>query len=176
MAHCLQAFRIQTPVVLTGRHWENDWLIGPGMALNPEKYFIIVPNMFGNGLSSSPRNTPAPLDGPRFPEVCQPCHALQLITCPPMYVVSCIAASSNCVGDYEPLKLGLQIRVQDNVNAQHQLVTKKLGITSLVAVLGWSMGAGQTFQWAVRSAPCTWHASTLQRHGSVIMFSAAPFC
>ena len=38
------------------------------MALNPEKYFIIVPNMFGNGLSSSPSNMPAPLDGPRFPE------------------------------------------------------------------------------------------------------------
>jgi hypothetical protein len=46
----------------------------------------------------------------------------------------------------------VQIRVQDNVNAQHQLVTEKFGITSLVAVLGWSMGAGQTFQWAVRSA------------------------
>ena len=46
----------------------------------------------------------------------------------------------------------VQIRVQDNVNAQHQLVTVKFGITSLVAVLGWSMGAGQTFQWAVRSA------------------------
>ena len=47
---------------------------------------------------------------------------------------------------------GVQIRVQDNVNAQHQLVTEKFGIESLVAVLGWSMGAGQTFQWAVRSA------------------------
>lgn len=46
----------------------------------------------------------------------------------------------------------MQIRVQDNVNAQHRLVTEKFGITSLVAVLGWSMGAGQTFQWAVRSA------------------------
>ena len=46
----------------------------------------------------------------------------------------------------------VQIAVQDNVNAQHQLVTEKFGITSLVAVLGWSMGAGQTFQWAVRSA------------------------
>ena len=43
------------------------------MALNPEKYFIVVPNMFGNGLSSSPSNTPAPLDGPRFPEA-RPLH------------------------------------------------------------------------------------------------------
>ena len=46
--------------------------------------------------------------------------------------------------------LTVQISVRDNVMAQHCLVTKKFGITSLVAVLGWSMGAGQTFQWAVR--------------------------
>ena len=39
------------------------------MALDPEKYFIIVPNLLGNGLSSSPANTPAPHDGPRFPLV-----------------------------------------------------------------------------------------------------------
>ena len=44
----------------------------------------------------------------------------------------------------------VQISVLDNVTAQHCLVTKKFGITSLVAVVGWSMGAGQTFQWAVR--------------------------
>jgi len=31
--------------------------------------FIIVPNLLGNGLSSSPSNTPAPFDGPSFPQV-----------------------------------------------------------------------------------------------------------
>ena len=36
----------------------------------------------------------------------------------------------------------------DNVRAQHELVTKKLGVKHARAVLGWSMGAGQTFQWA----------------------------
>ncbi|WP_240437509.1 hypothetical protein [Sciscionella marina] len=48
------------PTWYSGRHWDNEWLIGPGMALDPERYFIIIPNMFGNGLSSSPSNTPAP--------------------------------------------------------------------------------------------------------------------
>lgn len=38
----------------------------------------------------------------------------------------------------------------DNVRAQHELVTKKLGIKHARAVLGWSMGAGQTFQWATQ--------------------------
>ena len=50
-------------------HDSNEWAVGSGMALDPEKYFIIVPNMLGNGLSSSPSNTPVPYDGPRFPLV-----------------------------------------------------------------------------------------------------------
>ncbi|KAK5110447.1 hypothetical protein LTR62_005798 [Meristemomyces frigidus] len=38
----------------------------------------------------------------------------------------------------------------DNVRAQHELVTKELGIKHAHAVLGWSMGAGQTYQWATQ--------------------------
>src|SRR5690606_37449338 len=40
-----------------------------GMALDPQKYFIIVPNLIGNGLSSSPSNTLAPFDNGNFPQV-----------------------------------------------------------------------------------------------------------
>ena len=57
------------PTWYSGQHYDNEWLIGPGMALDPARYFIIIPNMLGNGLSSSPSNTPAPHDGPRFPQV-----------------------------------------------------------------------------------------------------------
>lgn len=39
------------------------------MTLDPERYFIIIPNMLGNGLSSSPSNTPPPYDKARFPHV-----------------------------------------------------------------------------------------------------------
>jgi len=97
------------PTWYSGRFWENEWLIGDGMALDPARYFIIVPNMLGNGLSTSPSNAPPPYDKARFPEV----------------------------------------RVQDNIRAQHKLVTEHFGIERLVAVTGWSMGAGQTYQWAV---------------------------
>lgn len=57
------------PTHYMGTHDSNAWAIAPGMALDPEKYFIIIPNMLGNGVSSSPSNTPAPFDGPRFPLV-----------------------------------------------------------------------------------------------------------
>lgn len=57
------------PTWYSGQHYDNEWLIGPGMALDPAKYFIIIPNMFGNGLSSSPSNTPEPYNADRFPNV-----------------------------------------------------------------------------------------------------------
>ncbi|KAI1327803.1 Alpha/Beta hydrolase protein [Xylariaceae sp. FL0255] len=38
----------------------------------------------------------------------------------------------------------------DNVAAQYRLVTEGLGIKHLRAVLGWSMGAGQTYQWVTQ--------------------------
>ncbi|MFF0578155.1 alpha/beta fold hydrolase [Streptosporangium saharense] len=97
------------PTWYSGQHYDNEWLIGEGMALDPSRYFIIIPNMFGNGLSSSPSNTPAPHDRARFPDVT-------------MY---------------------------DNVEAQYRLVTEVFGIERLELVTGWSMAAGQTYQWAV---------------------------
>ncbi len=57
------------PTWYSGQHYDNEWLIGEGMALDPGKYFIIIPNMLGNGLSSSPSNTPPPYDKARFPQV-----------------------------------------------------------------------------------------------------------
>ena len=97
------------PTWYSGRHWDNEWLIGEGMALDPANYFIIVPNMLGNGLSSSASNTPPPYDKARFPNV----------------------------------------TFWDQVQQQHRLVTEKFGIETLPLVTGWSMGAGQTYQWAV---------------------------
>lgn len=57
------------PTWYSGWHWDNEWLIGEGRALDPSRYFIIVPNMLGNGLSSSPSSTPPPYDRVRFPNV-----------------------------------------------------------------------------------------------------------
>lgn len=42
------------PTWFTGSHRDAKWIIGPGRALNPEKYFIVVANIIGNGESSSP--------------------------------------------------------------------------------------------------------------------------
>jgi len=43
------------------------FIIGPGKALDPKKLFLITRELFGNGRSSSPSNTPEPFHGPRFP-------------------------------------------------------------------------------------------------------------
>ncbi len=84
--------------------------VGAGRALDPEKYFIILVNQIGNGLSSAPSNAPSPFNAARFPRV----------------------------------------SIADDVRAQHRLISEKFGIKQLALVIGGSMGAQQTFEWAVR--------------------------
>ena len=86
-----------------------EWLIGPGKSLDPTKLFLIATELFGNGRSSSPSNTPKPFDGPRFPAM----------------------------------------TIRDNVAAVHRMLVEELRIKHLRAVIGFSMGAQQAFQWAV---------------------------
>ena len=57
------------PVGGTHENSEQIYLEGENRAISPEKHFIIAPNMFGNGLSSSPSNTSNPFHGPNFPAV-----------------------------------------------------------------------------------------------------------
>jgi homoserine O-acetyltransferase len=90
-------------------HHDNDWLIGPGLALDTTRYFLVATELFGNGHSSSPSNTPEPHHGPRFPRA----------------------------------------TIRDNVEAVHRLLVDSLHVTHLAAVIGFSMGAEQAFQWAV---------------------------
>ncbi len=42
---------------LGGNHHRIDFMIGPGKALDPDKYFIICTDAIGNGLSTSPSNS-----------------------------------------------------------------------------------------------------------------------
>jgi homoserine O-acetyltransferase/O-succinyltransferase len=95
--------------------------IGPGRALDPQRYCIIVVNQLGNGLSSSPHNT----------------------------------AGAQTMANFPRLQIG------DDVRAQHQLVTKHLGIERLALVFGGSMGAQQTYDWAVRYPDCVARAAPL---------------
>ncbi len=90
-------------------HHGYEWLIGPGRALDTASLYLVATELFGNGHSSSPSNTPAPLHGPHFPVT----------------------------------------TIRDNVEAVHRLLTQDLGVTHVRAIIGFSMGAQQAFQWAV---------------------------
>jgi len=90
-------------------HHGYEWLIGPGQALDTAKLYLVATELFGNGHSSSPSNTPEPYHGPRFPVT----------------------------------------TIRDNVEAVHRLLTEDLKVTHLRAIIGFSMGAQQAFQWAV---------------------------
>jgi len=57
------------PTSFSAQHYDTQWLVREGGALDPSRYFIVIPNLFGNGLSSSPSNTGWPLTGDRYPQV-----------------------------------------------------------------------------------------------------------
>ncbi|WP_102128160.1 alpha/beta fold hydrolase [Deinococcus planocerae] len=46
------------PTSYTATHHTQSWLIGPGGILDPERYFIVIPDMFAGGLSSGADDTP----------------------------------------------------------------------------------------------------------------------
>ena len=88
----------------------DEVYVGEGHALDPAKYFIVIVNQIGNGLSTSPHNTDGPFAMGRFPHV----------------------------------------RIGDDVRAQEQLLREQFGIERLELVTGGSMGAQQSYEWAVR--------------------------
>jgi homoserine O-acetyltransferase/O-succinyltransferase len=55
------------PTRFGGTHLDNTYLIGEGMTLDPSRYFIVVPNLLGNGVSSSPSNSNGAFAAGRFP-------------------------------------------------------------------------------------------------------------
>ncbi len=56
------------PTSYSAHHTDIEWLVKVEHCLDPSRYFIVIPNMFTNGLSSSPSNTPQGAAG-EFPEV-----------------------------------------------------------------------------------------------------------
>jgi homoserine O-acetyltransferase/O-succinyltransferase len=46
------------PCSYGARHEDLEWLIGPDRILDPTRWFIVIPNMFSNGVSSGAAETP----------------------------------------------------------------------------------------------------------------------
>ena len=129
---------ILVPTSYSATHEDAEDLFAPSDVLDLSDYCIVVINMLCNSESSSPSNTPAPFDGPRFP----------LMT------------------------------VHDNVRAQHRLLTQRLSLTRLRLVMGFSMGAMQTFEWGARHSDMVdailpiCGAAKISRHNSVFLEGA----
>jgi homoserine O-acetyltransferase len=58
------------PSWYSGTHKEAEYcMVGPQRAITPDRYFIVLTNLLGGGISSSPSNTPAPYHAGLFPRV-----------------------------------------------------------------------------------------------------------
>ena len=54
------------PTSYSAQHTDIEWLVNVEHCLDPSRYFIVIPNMFGNGLSSSPSNAATKAGFPRI--------------------------------------------------------------------------------------------------------------
>lgn len=66
-----------------------------------------------------------------------------------------------------------RISIADDVKAQHRLVTQHLGISELQLVLGGSMGAQQTYEWAARFPDVVKRAAPIAGTAKVTNHNAA---
>jgi homoserine O-acetyltransferase len=98
---------ILIPTSYGARHLDLAWMVGS--LFDPQRYCIVIVDMFCNGVSSSP--------------------------------------SHGAMGLAEQ---GWVVSHRDNVAAQRRLLTACLGVKSPALIYGWSMGAQQAYQWAVR--------------------------
>lgn len=57
------------PTSFSAQHHDTQWLVSREGVLDPQRYFIIIPNLFGNGLSSSPSNAAGAWVDGRYPLV-----------------------------------------------------------------------------------------------------------
>jgi homoserine O-acetyltransferase/O-succinyltransferase len=57
------------PTSFSAQHSDIEWLVQRGGALDPDRFFIVIPNLFGNGLSSSPSNSQDALGDAPFPPI-----------------------------------------------------------------------------------------------------------
>jgi len=57
------------PTFYTGSHIRNEGFFGPDRAIDPTRHFVVSVNLFGNGISSSPSNTPPPFGAAGFPHI-----------------------------------------------------------------------------------------------------------
>jgi homoserine O-acetyltransferase len=57
------------PTFYTGSHMRNEGFFGAGRSIDPARHYVVSVNLFGNGISSSPSNTPAPFNAASFPDI-----------------------------------------------------------------------------------------------------------
>jgi len=55
------------PTSYAAHHGDVDWLIGSGRVLDPARWFVVIPNQLGNGLSTSPSTLGDPFTAGRAP-------------------------------------------------------------------------------------------------------------
>jgi homoserine O-acetyltransferase len=112
------------PTSYGAQHTDIEWLIGKDRVLDSSKYFVVIPNMFGNGLSTSPSHPP------RVSSHGEKSNPMSLGTSSPD----------------DDLAIPGFTHV-DNVTAQRKMLRERFDVSRIALAYGWSMGGQQALHW-----------------------------
>ncbi len=131
-----------------GNHHRIDFLIGPGTALDPTKYFIVATDAIGNGLTTSPSNSKAQ-PGTQFPhfairDMVQSQHRLLVERFGINHMVAVAGAS---MGGMQVLQWGV---------SHPDFMDALIALTPMARTPAWSVAVNEATRMAIM-ADSTWN-------------------
>ncbi|MDB5825034.1 MAG: Homoserine O-acetyltransferase [Herminiimonas sp.] len=135
---------------ITATHHRLDFLIGPDRALDPARWFIVVPDPIGNGMSTSPSNSASqPFE--KFPLFC---------------IRDMVAAQYRLLAEHLGISRAAVIigasmggmQVLQWAISHPNFFEKAVAMTPLARTPAWSMGANETARACLMADPA-WNGS-----------------
>lgn len=129
---------------ISGNHHRIDFLIGPGKALDTDKYFIVATDAIGNGLTTSPSNSPTQ-HGTAFPHFSiRDMVASQKLLLDHLGITHLVAIAGASMGGMQALQWGV---------SQPDMMDALVAITPMARTAPWSVAVNEATRKALMLDP-----------------------
>jgi homoserine O-acetyltransferase/O-succinyltransferase len=120
---------------IAGNHHRIDFLIGPGKALDTDKYFIIATDAIGNGLSTSPSNSKTQ-HGTKFPHftIRDMVESQYRLVTEKFGITHLFAVSGASMGGMQTLQWGV---------SHPEMMTALIALTPMARTPAWSVAVNE---------------------------------
>lgn len=133
---------------IAGNHHRIDFLIGPGKALDPAKYFIVATDAIGNGLTTSPSNSQTQ-PGMQFPHftIRDMVESQRRLLVEHLGITHLLAVAGASMGGMQALQWGV---------SHPDFMDALVALTPMARTPAWSVAVNETTRKALM-ADATWN-------------------